>query len=126
MSDIVERLRADAALMAEWERWELGNGPAPDPVSFDNISRRIAGAAAEIERLRALTTWQPIETAPKDLLKRVLLRFEGPFSDRTETGVAVGARTGDHWWLTCVWASSTPPVQPTHWRPLPPPPEDTP
>ena len=63
---------------------------------------------AELKELRLATTWQPIETAPKDGT-RVLayhqteLVFSSEFLD--------GEWTGDH-------------ERPTHWMPLPQPPED--
>jgi hypothetical protein len=65
-------------------------------------------------------TWQPIETAPKDdKFTRILLRFDPPFSDSTEPGIAVGAWSDHGWYLTCIWASSSAHREPTHWAPLP-------
>ena len=64
--------------------------------------------------------WQPIETAPKSGdYDRVLLKFDGPFTDTTEPGIAVGCWSGDGWWLTCIWASSSAHRAPTHWMPIP-------
>jgi hypothetical protein len=68
-----------------------------------------------------VNSWRPIETAPAET--RVLLRFAPPFSDPTETGIVVGEREGGRWWLTCIWASSNAHRSPTHWMPLPEPPE---
>ena len=73
-----------------------------------------------------MTEWQPIETAPKDGT-RLLLKFDPPFHDVTEIGVAVGCWTGnsDHWWLSCIWASSGAHRPPTYWAPIPQPPAPT-
>lgn len=53
MTDIVERLKRDAILQMAWDGWELGNGPAPDPLWNCNTAKLEREAAAEIERLRA-------------------------------------------------------------------------
>jgi hypothetical protein len=82
-------------------------------------------AIHEIQNLRAPTDgaeangWRPIETAPKDGTK-VLLRFEPPFNDQLEDGIVTGTCTGDRWWLSSIWASTTAHKTPTHWQPLPP------
>lgn len=63
-------------------------------------------------------TWQPIETAPKDILKPVLLW--------TDSGLFLGfrfpgfAQVRDRW----VQADVLDEVYPTHWMPLPEPPEE--
>lgn len=63
--------------------------------------------------------WLPIETAPKgNDYARLLLKFEQPFSDPTETGVAVGFWTGNGWCVTCIWASSSVHREPVAWMPI--------
>lgn len=53
--------------------------------------------------------WQPIETAPKD---RPILAY------LKSAGIQV-IRWGRHGWTNCMWQ-----VEPTHWMPLPDPPND--
>ena len=65
------------------------------------------------------TGWRPIAEAPKDGTK-VLLRFAPPFHDGMENGIVTGVWTGDIWWLSSIWASSSAHTAPTHWHPLPP------
>ncbi|CAB4199921.1 Domain of unknown function DUF551 [uncultured Caudovirales phage] len=80
-------------------------------------------AAAEIERLRALTKWQPIETAPRDGT-RVLIGWAGCYPSRNHVRIArfavpVGYKnrgwTDDDNEGRC--------ITPTHWMPLPKPPQ---
>ena len=64
MSDIVQRLRARAAAInGAFDRGDASEGR-------DSFIRAtgvdIDAAISEIVRLRELTTWRPIETAPKD------------------------------------------------------------
>ena len=76
-------------------------------VVLDKLSEQ----GQELARLRALTTWQPIETAPKDGGFFLLHNFNGV--------IAVG------YWLVktagspCWWANGYGAFQPTHWQPLP-------
>lgn len=82
----------------------------------------IDDAIAEIKRLRALTAWRDIASAPKDGTY-VLLFFPGPLMDMESPGLAVGRYyTDSGWWVTAIWASGHPVKQPTHWQPLPEPP----
>lgn len=75
---------------------------------------RVAEQAAEIERLRALTTWRPIAEAPKDgtemlgMIRPKLIRLIWWFSPSSKT----------FGWFD----ESSRRVKPTHWLPLPPPP----
>lgn len=62
--------------------------------------------------------WQPIETAPKDELVLVAVEFDRPGDWRMK----VGSLSADHGTWHVYGASWTP----THWMPLPPPPEGTP
>ena len=61
--------------------------------------------------------WQPIETAPRDGT-RILLYF--PAMDKGERIFAGPFAHG--MWQIGVWFARPP--NPTHWQPLPPPPED--
>ena len=100
MSDIVERLNHRALLK--------GFGVE-------------AEAAAEIERLRSLVTWRPIETAP---LETDVLVFSPTDHPQVLAARQVNTEHGT-WWefcdeALCDMAPEGP--QPTHWLPLPPPP----
>jgi hypothetical protein len=80
------------------------------------------------------TPWQPIETAPKDGNAALFYgRHTGSPPDAQRGVVA-----GDHWWGILLWdiwrrdrpgmwvfaKDGNPPwSEPTHWMPLPPPPE---
>lgn len=97
MSDIVERLK----------KFEVKHALSADK----HVSNLMLEAIAEIKRLRALTEWRPIETAPKD--GRVILAVD---------------RNGwrEMWWKTNgtdyadYWQDqydSEP--EPTRWLPLP-------
>jgi len=106
MSDIVERARKYLAANAA----ESGAD-----VLIDEL-------ASEITRLRSLTEWRPIETAPKNEAE-VLLFW--PFI--TQDGYATNGFWDDpgpgvepHWYSPTVNGGAT---QPTHWLPLPPAPE---
>lgn len=58
--------------------------------------------------------WRPIETAPKDGTLVII------YDPRSHRAYACGFEFGI--WQTGVWDSRGP-VSPTHWLPLPPPPE---
>jgi hypothetical protein len=71
-------------------------------------------------------SWQPIETAPKDECVLVALDPECPFSGRDRVACAervgrYGGTTHDEWKVsgTSEYLVSTP----THWMPLPEPPD---
>ena len=64
--------------------------------------------------------WQPISSAPKDGTQ-VLLWQKGE-------GQFIGEYTFNQWWTDAEWANDIeghflPRCSPTHWQPLPPPPE---
>lgn len=73
---------------------------------------------AEIERLRALTTWQPVETAPKHC--NVLLLVKGLIMEG-----GFGPPSGSNIETWCIFRLHddgnyrAQPVAPTHWMPLP-------
>ena len=62
------------------------------------------------------TTWQLIDTAPKDGVD-VLLLLKRPRN-------AIQARYTLAGWVDC-WCAFVDPYEPTHWMPLPEPPEQT-
>jgi hypothetical protein len=77
----------------------------------------------EITRLRAERAWQPIETAPKEEAEPVLLYKpdEGRFGEYLLVGYW-GEWPGEgECWIACAGYNLRPP---THWQPLPAPPED--
>lgn len=82
-------------------------------------TREAAMAAVEAAVLEPDNGWQPIETAPKDGTQIVLI---GRYPD--------GKTWSDQyqsWWLNGIWERRfhrIDVVPPTHWRPLPAPPED--
>jgi hypothetical protein len=62
--------------------------------------------------------WRGIETCPVN--EYVLFRFEGPFHDSECPGVSVGKLAASGvFWLTAIWAGSTPHDTPVAWQPLP-------
>ena len=103
---------------------ELDSYTIPDDISVQAERALCLGRdVAELENAYAglLCGWQPIETAPKDGTKILLLfddiAVEGSFMPKTTF-------TGESWDTTigccdCFCLSPTP----THWMPLPPPPE---
>ena len=120
--DIVERLRHSANVLGNYDsEW------TPDVATM-------RAAAAEIERLRSLTEWRPIETAPRDgtcvLLSWAQNAHVKPIDwtrDPKTAGVFVQAAS---WWQGDGWVVYCSMIQdpslhfdPTPWRHLPPPPE---
>jgi hypothetical protein len=73
--------------------------------------------AAEIERLRAEREWQPIETAPKD----EMFIYYWPRRGKRAIGLAYLAKDGRWRDSEMDWEKR---IDPTHWMPLPAPPED--
>jgi len=67
-----------------------------------------------------MTTWQPIETVPKDGTHILLW----PFTDFGESMVVVGIRTHDGWFEDVVEGYGFDTA--THWMPLPDPPKESP
>ena len=82
----------------------------------DDLRIRAEAAEAELARLRAQGTWQPIETAPKD--REVLLFGPKEFNRNSIVQGAWNAGGAMHmaFWMGGIY-------KPTHWQPLPAPPE---
>jgi len=97
MSDIVERLKSWAGEI---------QGPDVD-ILYE--------AAAEISRLRSLTEWRTMESAPKDG-RYILLNVP----NAAHPLVGHWFDGGKNGW----WAAHTMPVQPSGWLPLPPSPNE--
>lgn len=58
----------------------------------------------------------PIDPPPTGL---VLLKFAGPFKDNLANGWCVGMKTEGGWWVSCIWAGSTPDREPIGYLLLP-------
>ena len=71
------------------------------------------GQFERIKELEALTTWQPIETAQKD---GTMLRLYDPTYRHQGDGY--------HFSDLGIWVSQAVEIHPTHWMPLPKPPEE--
>ena len=71
------------------------------------LSNAVFIAAAELETLRAVTAWRDISTAPRDGT-RVIIGGRG------------WAKQGEFWRHYQFWSTEK---VPTHWQPLPTPPE---
>ena len=118
--------RAPADPNPAWTEGVCGDGAAilrdgvPSSIS-DVLAALNAGAAkdAEIERLRVATTWQPIETAPKDGTRVLLLDLD-QFIGWFQPSPFVNRTTGK--WVKDAFDTYGDRVvlNPTHWLPLPP------
>lgn len=110
---------------------ECGCGEASCTADADNLRDALAQIVrlkAELESLRKVSAWQPIETAPKDGLK-VLVYDESfglpqkawfgkdQFNEEYE-----GWLFGDGDDYSCGMYFT--PINPTHWMPLPKPPQE--
>ena len=93
-------------------------------------------ASDEIARLRKLTEWQPIATAPKDGTAVLVMRdiWPGTKSGHAEECNGHNTYVAEYWpdegdsdgcWMCYMDLIQDPqcPIDPTHWMPLPPPPE---
>jgi hypothetical protein len=81
---------------------------------FDDAMADLVKAEAEIERLRAEREWRPIKTAPKDTKLRWLSTYR---CRRLGFWHLIDERWVDQWGYELTFT-------PTHWQPLPTPPED--
>ena len=84
----------------------------------DDVVREAAATIREladrIKELEAKLEWQPIETAPKDGTP-ILLLIKSPRN-------AIQASFSGSCWVDC-WCAFVDPYEPTHWMPLPSPPQ---
>ncbi len=120
MSDIVERintLKAKVDAFVDIGLDELAS------LSLDML----AEAITEIERLRALTEWRPIETAEPPH-ETMLLLYSPPWSHAAGQMEVACASTGRRVRLSdgSLASSMSQHGSATHWLPLPPPPEQKP
>jgi hypothetical protein len=113
-SDVVERVRASVEWLGNWS----GSMSLSDWNHHSNIFLQ---AAAEIERLRASNTaWRDIESAPKDGTQ--ILGY-GRWS-HLDPDKYLPCEAIIYWSdLAQIWASTATGFRPTHWQPLPAPPE---
>lgn len=90
--DLIERLRREAALQSEWHEWELNRGPAPAAMDMSRTAKLLREAAAELSRLREMTTWRPWNEL--DASKRQHIIDTVDFWEGSNAGqIAVGAYT---------------------------------
>lgn len=75
------------------------------------VSEEIQELIAENKRLREANEWQPIDTAPEQILVMVWQKYNN------EWGIWWGHKVANDWFVKFgnEWLQS----QPTHWRPLP-------
>lgn len=106
MSDIVERLR----------KW-----PPNAPKAIAWPADLLREAADEIERLRAATAWRPIESAPKQHSFRVLAF--SPYRHNKNKVFVARYHVPANPEYRSYWMGTENSSQPTHWMPLPAPPE---
>lgn len=97
--------------------------PASSIALYDHIRDAISELLDEIDRLRALQEWRPIETAPRDGTP-ILAYYKIRNADGDEAWVVPAIAV---YWLPVQWVNFETggklKVQPTHWMPLPNPPE---
>ena len=90
-------------------------------ISIEDHNEIVAKLKAENERLKWAQTWQPIESAPKDGTR--ILTIDADFDSHEGADVAryTGA-FGGAWLDNSKHIPKT--IYPTHWMPLPTPPEN--
>ena len=87
----------------------------PQPQTSEDVARLLQTRAAQEGQI-GLYDWQDIATAPKDV---PVLGFL-PTAYQGTGGVETVQWQDGKWWMTGAWS-----VEPTHWMPLPAPPEAT-
>ena len=110
-----------------------------DSVDGLKLRRELSDALAAPVAPALAPTWLPIETAPQDGRTMLLGRYNELGKWRTMRGQWMSQECIDEtwedpeagepgWFETCVEADEIPncwPINPTHWQPLPAPPEKT-
>ncbi len=99
----IDRVKRDKDA-AKKRMWELGE-------SCDVAVQQRDQAEAELSRLRAERTWQPIETAPEDDIAWVALP-----NDKVARAFYAQAKHGGWYWCDADDGTRLKP-QPTHWTP---------
>lgn len=88
-----------------WEEWKK-----PDTKDFIDCMRSAIKAYEK-------AMWQPIDSAPKDGVRIIVYRPTANSDYIPRVGI-------DYWFKNRAWGKSNCYTQPTHWRPLPYPPEN--
>jgi hypothetical protein len=114
----VEELEAEVeALKADRDSWmQQASDRVADAVAF---AKEADGLRAEIEALRKDAEWQPIETAPKDGKRILILDSDG---QRQVAGFCRVIGCDFYAWVIANDMHITADMA-THWKPLPPPPK---
>ncbi len=118
MSTVIDYLRWYQESDATMDTAELAVAYAKHCLS-EELREVFAIHKAEIDALKAAQQWQPIESAPKDGVTRVLVLIREGTEELIQT-VAV-RDTSNGCWISS-WTGEVL-YPPTHWQPLPPPPE---
>lgn len=90
---------------------EIADNPLWAAESWANDRAAVADLTAKLAQAEQRGTWQPIETAPKD--GRKVLTYQH------DAGIRVAHCEGGEWW----WCSYEYTCEPSHWMPLPAPPQ---
>lgn len=105
---------ADLALILLDRLDDTGEGNAVRIEQLEGLVRKLAAAPA------AAPAWQPIETAPKDRGRLILLHGDGP----AIKSCSMVGNWGDDGWRECwILSPGNTVFEPTHWMPLPAAPE---
>ena len=98
-----------------------GAASQPEDEYHRQLMRWAAQRLAALTRERDALTWQPIETAPKDGA-RIVVWIPAEDDDPPEVAYVQWASHFSGWLgVNSAWQLESP--QPTHWMPLPKPPE---
>jgi len=109
LSEVLEK--ENATLRSHIAELEVENTKRRE--EFIIMCDRLISKEACIAELEALTTWQPIETAQKDGTMRRL--YDPTYRHQGD---------GFHFSDLGIWVSQAVEIHPTHWMPLPKPPEE--
>jgi hypothetical protein len=93
-----------------------------DPDYDDRVDARATIAALHAAGFVIEQDWQPIETAPTDGTAVLCwpFNYSSLFEGKAEPEIVIGFFSEDDWWCESTVAKT---FDPTHWRPLPTPPQ---